>query len=63
MVEHTLIPSYKSSKKSKYNSPAARLGDGIDNVFELGRDGDGAKLGAGQRRGEASCVGSHVARR
>lgn len=58
-VQHTLIVRDTDGEDSEENGPSTGLGYPFEDILELGRNGDGAKLGVGQRRRETRRVGSH----
>lgn len=58
-VLFTLIIRDEQSKEGEQECPCARLGDGLENIFELRRERYGAELDARQGRREARRIGGH----
>ena len=59
MVLFTLIVRDEQPEDGEQDCPCARLGDGLDNRFELRGKVYGAVLDAGQGRREARRIGGH----
>lgn len=57
-----MIIGDENGKNGEGDSPAARVADGIDDVFELWRDVDAAILGTRQGRSDTRRVGVHLLR-